>query len=126
MHVFTTHLCSTHYQPADVSPNITLQALIARKIQCEEIATFAKEVLEYTYDQKNDLALVTGDFNILRNPLCEEFQKKLIKSNQDFEKCIPKLGEEYNNSLLKSFQEVFKTSEIKLNLENQLDKCFPE
>ena len=73
------------------------------------------------YDQKNDLALATGDFNILGNPMCEEFQERLIQSSPKFEDCIPELNQEYEACLLKSLvTELTENSEIKFIVENQI------
>mgnify|MGYP000950468032 CR=1 FL=1 len=82
VHLFTSHMCSTHLSPADRAPEITAEALKARANQIEEMAEFAQEVMAETCSP-SDLVLITGDFNVLRYPYPESFHSKILGTNPE-------------------------------------------
>ena len=88
-----------------------------------ELSKFISEVLNLTFNHKTDQALVTGDFNIIRNKYPQEFYDKLVKINgKQFEQCLIKLNNEYNDVLLKN---LIKTNQNKFEIEdlwNQIEE----
>jgi hypothetical protein len=101
VHVFTTHLCSTHFLPADRAPQIIADAIEARQSQVKDIADFIKVVLESTFDYTTDCALLTGDLNIWKYPPPSNFIDSKLGLNENFEEAMKKLNGEYEECLIR-------------------------
>lgn len=84
LHIFTTHMCSSHWLPAERAPKMLRLGLEARKIQIREACEFVKECLDEEFEDSTDCALLTGDFNVDRNQASSVMRGKLEKSNSDF------------------------------------------
>ena len=82
------------------------------------MSEFASDVLNETYDQKNDLAIMTGDMNILRTKMAKVFEDRLLNSNPDFKDRIEGLSNEYQDSLICSLDKFLSKNDIKFKALN--------
>ena len=55
--------------------------------------------MKQTYDEKTDIVLCNGDYNIPYTKMPMNFRTALIDSNKDFEKCCDQLDVEYDEVL---------------------------
>jgi len=78
--------------------------LDCRKEQCQQLSRFSAEVLEQEFNEKTDIAMITGDFNILRDPLPEVMVNRIVKSNKAFEPMISELNSEVDTALWASLK----------------------
>ena len=92
LHVFTTHMCSTHTPSLDDDVQTVIlsntRSLEHRQQQVDELAEFIADMLEDQYDHELDLAIVTGDFNILRYGFGQLWKEKVLKAFPTFEEIL--------------------------------------
>ena len=69
------------------------------------MAEFIEEVLKQQYDHKTDLALITGDFNVLRWPFPKSYETQLLASHPHYSEIISNLNSEYENVLKKEIED---------------------
>lgn len=83
--------------------------------------------MQTQYSVTEDIALVCGDFNISRYPVYEPFYKSLVETDAGFAPLLEQVSNEYNDVLIKKFEEVFSTErETRFKLRNIVDECYPK
>lgn len=59
-------------------------------------------MLQEEFRDNSDLAIITGDFNVLRYPFPASFETRLVEANPDLKAIIDKVNSEYEDVLLKT------------------------
>ncbi|CDW89469.1 UNKNOWN [Stylonychia lemnae] len=95
LHLFTTHMQSSHFYPTNVAPSTLKQSIVCRTEQCRELSSFIGEQLKQSKLGPTDLVLLTGDMNISGREINPIMTKRLIKENPLFADVIKELYLEY-------------------------------